>query len=84
MYLKSIMIPYTSNYNDVIQFLNAIRYLGGRKVARFVQGPVNCSEGGGSHLDTSNEKLLNLGGPSYVSHNRLATPTNQEFGNLYP
>ena len=50
---------------DVIEFFNTITYLGGRKVACFIRGPMNRSEGRGSHLDPANEKLINLGGPSY-------------------
>ena len=50
---------------DVIEFFNTITYLGGRKVACFIRGPMNRSEGRGSHLDPANQKLINLGGPSY-------------------
>ena len=52
---------------DVIEFFNSITYLGGRKVACFVRGPMNYGEGRGSHLDPANEKRMNLGGPSYKS-----------------
>ena len=50
---------------DVIEFFNSITYLGGRKVACFIRGPINCKEGRGSHLNTNNEKRMNLGGPAY-------------------
>lgn len=50
---------------DVIEFFNSITYLGGRKVACFIRGPINCKEGKGSHLNTNNEKRMNLGGPAY-------------------
>ena len=50
---------------DVVEFFNTITYLGGRKVACFIRGPMNHSEGRGSHFDPANEKRMNLGGPSY-------------------
>ncbi len=50
---------------DVIEFFNSITYLGGRKVACFIRGPMNFGEGRGSHLHPANEKRMNLGGPSY-------------------
>ena len=50
---------------DVVEFFNTIPYLGGRKVACFIRGPMNRSERKGSHFDSANEKRMNLGGPSY-------------------
>ena len=41
---------------EVIKFFNTITYLGGRKVACFIRGPMNRSEGRGSHFDPANEK----------------------------
>ena len=51
--------------NYVIEFFNSITYLGGRKVACFIRGPMNYKEGRGSHLNTNNKKGMNMGGPSY-------------------
>lgn len=68
-YLKDVLEVYYDPLHeydkDVIEFFNSITYLGGRKVACFIRGPMNCKEGRGSHLNTNNEKRMNLGGPSY-------------------
>lgn len=63
--LKVYYDPPNKYDKDVIEFFNSITYLGGRKVACFIRGPINCKEGRGSHLNTNNEKRLNLGGPAY-------------------
>ena len=57
--------PFHEYDKDVIEFFNTITYLGGRRVACFIRGPMSFNEGRGSHIDTEKEKRMNLGGPSY-------------------
>ena len=49
---------------EVVAFFNTITYLGGRRTANFIRGPMNLGDGCHSHKNTELDKKMNLGGPS--------------------
>ena len=54
--------------NDVVEIMynpfKTITYLGGRRTANFIRGPMNLGDGRHSHLNQERDKKINLGGPS--------------------
>ncbi len=54
--------PFHEYDRDVVEFFNTITYLGGRRTACFIRGPMNIGDGKGAHQST--DKRMNLGGPS--------------------
>lgn len=56
--------PFHQYNREVVEFFNTITYLGGRRTANFIRGPVNLGDGQHSHLSQENVKKRNLGGPS--------------------
>lgn len=49
---------------EVVEFFNTITYLGGKRTANFIRGPLNLGDGRHSHLNKETDKKINLGGPS--------------------
>ena len=56
----SVDINYVKYDREVVEFFNTITYLGGKRTASFIRGPMNLGDGRNSHV----EKKMNLGGPS--------------------
>lgn len=56
--------PFHEYDREVVEFFNTITYLGGRRTANFIGGPMNLGDGRHSHLNQECEKKMNLGGPS--------------------
>ncbi len=55
--------PY-HEYREVVEFLNTITYLGGRRTTNFIRGPMNIGDGRNSHADGAKDKKIHVGGPS--------------------
>ena len=64
-YLSDVVeIKYNPSHEydrEVVEFFNTITYLGGRRTACFIRGPMNIGDGKGAHQ--SADKRMNLGGP---------------------
>ena len=56
--------PFHKYDREVVEFFSTITYLGGRRTANFIRGPMNLGHGRHSHLNQEHEKKINLGGPS--------------------
>ena len=56
--------PFHEYDREVVEFFNTITYLGGRRTANFIRGPMNLGDGRHSHLNQECDKKINLGGPS--------------------
>jgi hypothetical protein len=52
--------PFHEYDREVVEFLNTITYLGGKRTACFIRCPMNMGDGRNSHVN----KKMNLGGPS--------------------
>ena len=60
-----IMYNLFHKYNpEVVEFFDTITYLGGKRTANFIRGPMNVGDGRHSHLNHEQDKKSNLGGPS--------------------
>jgi hypothetical protein len=55
--------PFHEYDREVVEFLNTITYLGGKRTACFIRGPMNMGDGRNSHMQLMDKKM-NLGGPS--------------------
>ncbi|CAB4034008.1 Hypothetical predicted protein [Paramuricea clavata] len=55
--------PFHKYDREVVEFFNMITYLGGRRTACFIRGPMNLGDSRNSHVSLT-EKKMNLGGPS--------------------
>ncbi len=56
---------------DVVEYFNTLTYLGGRRTANMLRGPMFTSQGRGSNLSSgSKEFQINLGGPSESTCNK--------------
>ena len=65
--------PFQEYDREVVEFFNTITYLGGKRTACFIRGPMNLRDGRKSQL----EKKMNLGGPSesvFAKHQAGYTP----------
>ena len=56
--------PFHKYDPEVVEFFNTITYLGGKRTANFIRGPMNVGDGRHSHLNHEQDKKINLGGPS--------------------
>ena len=56
--------PFHEYDREVVEFFNTITYLGGRRTANFIRGPMNLGDGRHSHINKELDKKMNLGGPS--------------------
>ena len=61
--LEVMYNPFHPYDEEVVEFFNTMTYLGGRRTACFIRGPMNMGDGRNSHVRLS-EKKMNLGGPS--------------------
>ncbi len=61
--LEIMYNPFHEYDKEVVEFFNTITYLGGKRTACFIRGPMNLGDGQHSHV-TASEKRMNLGGPS--------------------
>ena len=55
--------PFHPHDKEVVQFFNAITYLGDRHTACFTRGPMNLGDGRNINVNLS-EKKMNIGGLS--------------------
>lgn len=62
--VEIMLYPFHQYDREVVEFFNTITYLGGRRTANFIRGPMNLGDGRHSHLNQENDKKMNLGGPS--------------------
>ena len=62
--LEIMYNPFHEYDREVVEFFNTITYLGGRRTANFIRGPMNLGDGRHSHINKELDKKMNLGGPS--------------------
>lgn len=62
--LEIMYNPFHQYDQEVVEFFNTITYLGGKRTACFIRGPMNVGDGRNSHVSCLSEKKMNLGGPS--------------------
>ncbi|KAJ7383334.1 hypothetical protein OS493_028882 [Desmophyllum pertusum] len=61
--LEIMYDPFHEYDQEVVEFFNTITYLGGKRTACFIRGPMNLGDGRNSHVNLTDKKM-NLGGPS--------------------
>ena len=62
--------PRHEYWKDVVEFINSLQYLGGRRVVNFLRGPMNINQGTRGSLQKNHLKLINFGGPSELTCNK--------------
>ena len=67
-----------------MEFFNTITYLGGKRTANFIRGPMNLGDGRHSHLSQEKEKKINLGGPSKSLIQKSQAGYTSESGVIKP
>lgn len=76
--------PFHEYDREVVEFFNTITYLGGRRTANFIRGPMNLGDGRHSHLNQELDKKMNLGGPSESLIQKSQTGYTSESGVIKP
>ena len=49
--------PFNKYDPEVVKFFNTITYLGGKRTANFIRGPMNVGDGRHSHLSHEQDKI---------------------------
>lgn len=85
-YLDSItyaMIDPNHEFDEVVQFFNSIKFLGGERTVNFVRGPMlhGCGKGGVLRPECAK---LNLGGPSRTTRNKCSSGYTTMSGVVKP
>ncbi len=75
--------PFHEYDREVVEFFNTITYLGGRRTACFIRGPMNLGDGRNSHVSLT-EKKMNLGGPSETICAKYQAGYTPESGIIKP
>ena len=70
--------------NDVVEVINSLQYLGGRRVVNFSRGPMNMNQGTRGSLQKNHLKLINFGGPSESTCNKQHAGYTVKSGVLRP
>lgn len=76
--------PFHEYDREVVEFFNTITYLGGKRIANFIRGPMNLGDGQHSHLSQEKEKKINLGGPSESLIQKSQAGYTSESGVIKP
>lgn len=82
--LETMYNPFHEYDRKVVEFFNTITYLGGKRTANFIRGPMNLREGRHSHLSQEKEKKIKLGGRSKSLIQKSQAGYTSESGVIKP
>ena len=68
--------PFHKYDPEVVEFFNTITYLGGKRTANFIRGPMNVGDGGHSHLNHEQDKKKQPGWTIRTTYSKVPSRTH--------